>query len=120
MSKFDVIKLGRMKFRIKDLVCAGQQNNQAELHEQDLKEAHQVTFIEPNVDEEGREVSCSNSQGAATSGACGSEKPAQSQCRFCWGTESSLENPCIVPCNCSGTVGFIHYLCLKNWLQLKM
>jgi len=40
ISKFDVIKLGRMKFRIKDLACAGQQHNQAEILEQDLKEAH--------------------------------------------------------------------------------
>ena len=42
------------------------------------------------------------------------------QCRFCWGTESSADNPCIVPCNCTGTVGFIHYACLRNWLSLKM
>jgi hypothetical protein len=24
-----------------------------------------------------------------------------------------------VPCKCSGSVGFIHYDCLKNWLQTK-
>lgn len=57
MNKFDVIKLGRMKFRVKDLSCGGQPPNQAEIHEQDFKEAHQVTFIEPNVDENGKETS---------------------------------------------------------------
>lgn len=40
MNKFDVIKLGRMKFRVKDLACAGQVPNPNEIHEQDLKEAH--------------------------------------------------------------------------------
>ena len=104
-----------MKFRIKDLVCAGQDPDLEEIVEQDLKEAHQVTFMEPNVDETGKELS-TRSSGAGDK----SSTQQQSQCRFCWGTESSLENPCIVPCNCSGTVGFIHYACLKNWLHLKM
>lgn len=67
------------------------------------------------MDEEGKELSPRGNSSQAAS-----EKPQQGQCRFCWGTESSLENPCIVPCNCSGTVGFIHYACLKNWLHLKM
>lgn len=40
-------------------------------------------------------------------------------CRFCWGAENTEENPCIVPCKCSGSVGFIHYNCLKNWLLTK-
>ena len=72
-----------------------------------MKEAHQVTFVEPNVDEEGKEITTNpNRDSKANTG----------QCRFCWDTFSTLENPCIVPCNCSGTVGFIHYLCLKNWL----
>jgi len=31
-----------------------------------------------------------------------------------------MENPCIVPCKCSGSVGYIHFLCLKNWLDLKV
>lgn len=42
------------------------------------------------------------------------------QCKYCWGTDSSLDNPCIVPCKCSGSVGFIHFKCLKNWLDLKV
>lgn len=42
------------------------------------------------------------------------------QCRYCWGDESTDENPCIVPCDCAGSVGFVHYVCLKNWLLTKM
>ena len=78
-----------------------------------------MTFLEPNVDQDGNEKSPRTN---STTAAIAAERPSTSigQCRFCWGTESSLENPCIVPCNCSGTVGFIHYLCLKNWLSLKM
>ena len=52
-----MIKLGRMKFRIKELVCADQEHDQEEIHQQDLKEAYQVTFLEPNVDQDGNEKS---------------------------------------------------------------
>lgn len=38
-------------------------------------------------------------------------------CRICWGTEEELQgnefNPLISPCNCTGTMGFIHLKCLK-------
>jgi len=61
------------------------------LHEQEIKEARPViTIAEQNMEE--------------------------NHCRFCWGNESTEDNPCIVPCKCSGSVGFIHYNCLKNWL----
>jgi hypothetical protein len=86
-----VIKLGRVKFRVKDFACERMGQTPEELHDQDIKEARSViTIHEKNM--EGN------------------------QCRFCWGTESTEENPCIVPCKCSGSVGFIHYECLKNWL----
>ena len=66
-----------------------------ELLQQDLKEAKLVISL-----------SDKNEEGA--------------HCRFCWGSESSDEDPCIVPCKCSGTVGFIHLLCLRNWLSTKL
>jgi E3 ubiquitin-protein ligase DOA10 len=28
-------------------------------------------------------------------------------------------NPLISPCNCTGTMGFIHLKCLKQWLDSK-
>lgn len=45
---------------------------------------------------------------------------ASQQCRFCWGSDSTEENPCILACHCSGSVGFIHYDCLKTWLTSKV
>jgi E3 ubiquitin-protein ligase DOA10 len=67
-----------------------------ELYLQELKEAQPVRVIN-NSDPENN-----------------------SSCRFCWSNETTQENPCIVACRCSGSVGFIHYLCLKAWLAQKM
>lgn len=41
------------------------------------------------------------------------------QCRFCWCTEESDDNPLILACKCAGTVGYIHYNCLKSWLKTQ-
>jgi hypothetical protein len=40
-------------------------------------------------------------------------------CRFCWSSTTELGNPLISSCKCAGTVRFIHYNCLKNWLDAK-
>lgn len=95
IRKFDVIKLGRFKFRVKDLACEQMGLTEEELFEQELKEARQVITL-------GTQESETECKGPNTS-------TSQGQCRFCWGTESNEENPCIVPCKCSGSVGFIHY-----------
>jgi len=41
-------------------------------------------------------------------------------CRICYGEDSSKENPLIYPCICKGSMKYIHYLCLKNWLNSKV
>ena len=41
-------------------------------------------------------------------------------CRICYGDDSSIENPLISPCICKGSMKFIHYDCLKNWLNSKI
>ena len=41
-------------------------------------------------------------------------------CRICYGTDYSIENPLICPCICKGSMKFIHFQCLKNWLNSKI
>ena len=40
-------------------------------------------------------------------------------CRLCYLTESSIKDPLISPCNCSGSMKYIHLSCLKNSIKLK-
>ena len=40
----------------------------------------------------------------------------QIQCRICWSSEEDVNNPLIIACKCKGTVGLIHFQCLKNWV----
>ena len=42
-------------------------------------------------------------------------------CRICFiAEEDSIKNPLLCPCICKGSMKYIHYLCLKNWLNLKV
>ena len=42
-------------------------------------------------------------------------------CRICLSGETNpSKNPLICPCICKGSMKYIHYLCLKNWLNLKV
>ena len=41
-------------------------------------------------------------------------------CRICYGKDNNIENPLICPCTCKGSMKYIHYQCLKNWLNSKI
>ena len=41
-------------------------------------------------------------------------------CRICYGEDSTIDNPLIYPCICKGSMKYIHYECLKNWLNSKI
>lgn len=36
-------------------------------------------------------------------------------CRFCLDSEQTQKNPLLSPCNCRGSVQFIHLICLNKW-----
>ncbi len=40
-------------------------------------------------------------------------------CRVCFRQNSSVRDPLINLCKCSGTVKYIHYNCLKTWISKK-
>ena len=42
------------------------------------------------------------------------------QCKICWGNENSSENPLLSTCKCTGSVRFIHFYCLKTWLNTNI
>jgi RING-variant domain/FHA domain len=44
----------------------------------------------------------------------------QFACRICLNDENTEENPLITPCNCAGSMGWIHLECLQKWLNSKV
>ncbi|KAL6764417.1 hypothetical protein V8C86DRAFT_2475706 [Haematococcus lacustris] len=50
--------------------------------------------------------------------AAGSQDDDQATCRLCWGVEDDeedMEGGLVSPCQCSGSLKWIHYRCLREW-----
>lgn len=41
-------------------------------------------------------------------------------CRICYENKNTMKDPLIAPCNCLGTVKYIHVNCLKSWLKERV
>ncbi len=41
-------------------------------------------------------------------------------CRICYTNESDINDPLITPCKCNGSMGYIHYKCLKSCIEAKI
>ena len=41
-------------------------------------------------------------------------------CKVCYGDVSTLDNPLISPCKCSGSMQYIHLQCLQKWLETRI
>ena len=40
-------------------------------------------------------------------------------CKVCYNEEENSDNPLVQPCQCSGSLKYIHLNCLKHWLNTK-
>ena len=99
LSEGDVLRVGRLKFRVKEL----------------KKEAGPVV--------EGFSLIDMMSGGEEESEE--SEDPTETArfklpCRICLSELNPDDNPLISPCNCGGTMKYIHLKCLQNCLKSKL
>ncbi|KAL4452983.1 hypothetical protein ABPG73_000909 [Tetrahymena malaccensis] len=44
----------------------------------------------------------------------------QRQCKICLGEEETADNFFCNPCDCKGSCEYVHFECLKNWIQSKV
>ena len=44
----------------------------------------------------------------------------QRTCRICYSNQSDLSDPLISPCNCTGSMSYIHFKCLKRCILSKL
>lgn len=41
-------------------------------------------------------------------------------CRICFMNTNTQDNPLLSACKCTGSMKFMHFNCLKSWLNLKL
>ena len=105
MARGDVIKLGRLSFRVKDY-----------RNETATTEVAKDETV-PREDAVDRLV-CSHE----SEYRCGQVYSAKSGdlCRVCYNEAQTVENPLLSICHCTGTLRFIHYKCVHFWLESKL
>lgn len=95
LSEGDVIKLGRFKFRVKQMVGADTSPEQPELF---LEESGSTCEIELGHEEE----------------------LASTMCRICLLEGGSEDDPLIRPCQCKGSIEYVHLGCLRHWVKGRL
>ena len=122
----DVIKLGRIKFKISEIKINNILDDSVENHTK-----HFATKLneKSNGENEAKENILKNSLGLGpiiynkddnyyidTK----SFKKNKNLCRICYCDEKEVDSPLIQPCLCSGTMKFIHFCCLQKWIKSKV
>lgn len=110
INKGDTIKMGRLKFSVKDYRSDSHAANMdgddgSPVKKQAVGRVDEQDFAE----EEIVEIECGTADAADAI-----------QCKVCWSDEQPAGNPLLSSCDCDGSVRYIHFECLKHWLKQKM
>lgn len=85
----DILKIGRVALRVRELVTANWQAFES-------------------IDEEFEDV------------ATLEEEPKNEElCKFWWTGEETEDNPKMCPCSCTGSMRYIHFKCLRHWIDSR-
>jgi hypothetical protein len=96
LTEGDVIKLGRFKFRARQMVSNSSGGQQPELR----------------LDDNGR---------ACNANFPGGEKDLESTlCRICLLEGPGEDDPLITPCQCKGSIEYVHLGCLRHWIRGRL
>jgi len=97
LSEGDVIKLGRFKFRVRQLVAPEQSSVMPELR---LEDSGAVCPV-PRVRERAADAD-------------------EALCRICLLEGDTPEDPLIAPCRCQGSIEHVHLGCLRHWIRGRL
>jgi len=95
LAEGDVIKLGRFKFRVRQLVASAGEGAQPELR---LDDAGAVCCVDPSR----------------------SKELESTLCRICLLEGPGEGDPLITPCACKGSIEYVHLGCLRHWIRGRL
>lgn len=87
-------KMGRMHFHITELRTSNKSKIPSATHQ------HQVPVY--------------------SNASCFNETTSHPPCRFCLSVTIEPHSPLIRPCNCTGSVAYIHISCMQSWFNSKI
>lgn len=104
-----ILKLGRFKLRVRQ-ICTNPEDLRCTTIEQ--KRAGFVPDLRLGTKGVISGLTCADSEADASI--------KHLQCRICLGEGPGDDDPLIVPCECSGSIRFVHARCLGHWLKGRL
>ena len=132
INEGDIYKLGRVRLKFDKIIFntnTGRNNTintetnnfNSNSHLNILNNSNNVTNIIYNnsitADISGNEQ---NENSNIKNNLSPSENEIKYNCRICYRNDSDINDPLISPCKCSGSMGYIHYKCLKSCIDAKI
>ncbi len=111
LSVGDVIKLGRIKLKISNIKLDSALEESLENNTK-----HFATKLADHNDKSKEE----GLREAVNESLLAGKKRKTQICRICYCDEKEMDSPLIQPCSCSGTMKYIHLICLQKWLKSKV
>jgi len=98
LAEGDVMKLGRFKFRVRQLVASTCGGQQPELRLDESGVVHTANEKDPNT---GADLS-------------------STLCRICLLEGPGEDDPLFTPCQCKGSIEYVHLGCLRHWIKGRL
>ena len=120
LKEGDIIKLGNVHLRLKKLHLNYLKiNNHFNINNSmTINNSKEVKNINDNPDKKLNYLSVKqNLKKKINISLSKNEEKKVKFCRICYNTNSDENNPLIYPCKCLGSMKYIHFKCLKQWLN---
>ena len=117
INQGDIIKIGRITCRIKEIkfnVQNNQNNNNNNSCNTNINIRETVAYLSRVQTE--KNMKCVSSERLQVK----NKKKLKKNCRICYSDDDTEENPLVQPCQCSGTMRNIHLECLRQWLSTRI
>ena len=118
LNEGDIIKIGRISLMVKEIKLSKKpnffisktnslysNNSMVNVGETESKREHYKTDMK--YMQSSLKLSTNNPKTKRT-------------CRICYGEDNTDDSPLIQPCQCSGSMKYIHLACLKKWIETTL
>ena len=117
----DVIKLGRVPLKIRNLCINGQKVINKFIKNKNLLQRINTNFTNNNNNNNNNEININNNENEIVTERKKtiSNSKKKKTCRICYCDDIEVNSPLITPCKCTGGLKYIHLKCLQNWIHAQ-
>ena len=108
LNEGDIIKIGRYKVKVRRINL----NNDINTNKNDNND---ISYDEIKSKDSKNKIIINDLNKNINNNNINTDK----QCRICFNNDEKI-SPLISPCSCTGSLKYIHLLCLQKWLQSKI